>query len=71
MATLDGDDETTIQGIVEAAVKLIRLRMSGKSDYNMATGVLTVYDDDGTTPLFTMTPTVTAGVRTVTPDLTP
>lgn len=67
MATLDGDDEATIQAIVEAAVKKIRARLTNKSTFNLSTGVLVIMDDDGTTPYITLTPAVSVGVRTVTP----
>lgn len=41
--------------------------MHGKTGYDVATGVLTVYEDDGTTVMGTVTPSESGGVITRTP----
>lgn len=48
-------------------VHLIKAILANKKTKVLATGVTTVYDDDGETPLLTLTPSETAGVLTITP----
>jgi hypothetical protein len=47
-----------------AAIHLIRRAVAGKRDQTIATGVIRVYDTDGTTVLATLTPSEDAGVLT-------
>lgn len=48
-------------------VHLLKACLCNKRTVNVATGVETVYDDDGTTPILVLTPTETGGVVTITP----
>jgi hypothetical protein len=48
-----------------AAINLIRRAVAGKRDQTIATGVIRVYDTDGTTVLATLTPTEEGGVLTL------
>lgn len=45
----------------------IKARVSNKTEFTVETGVLEVYDDDGATSLFTLTPSEANGVRTLQP----
>ncbi len=51
-------------------VHLLKALTCNKRTYVVATGVLTVYDDDGTSPLLVLTPTESGGVVTRTPTKT-
>jgi hypothetical protein len=55
------------EGINADDIKLIKQALVGKRTHAVETGINTVYDDDGTTPLVTLTPSEQEGVVTIDP----
>lgn len=66
LATVRSIDSFKV-GVFEGELHEFKARWRNKREQDIATGVITIYDDDGVTPLWTETPSEADGTLTITP----